>query len=383
MRLRRWVALAALAAGLLFSSACSSEAEQLNEAGLASYGEGDYQAAADSFGKAIVADNQNPDYYVNQGMAYLELEDYDSAQSCFDSALRLDGSCQGAYRGKGIAYMEAERYDEAVNALNAALACESGRVSEAEYDILLYRGEAQMRGGDYDGAIETYTVLLETKGEESQTYYLRGAANIGKGDIEAGTADMDRAVQLSPADYSLYLNCYYRLAAADQTEAGVQYLQNALTIADNTAGSHKYRGMVHFLLGDYSAALAEFEYVQDNADVETLIYIGLCYQAQGDAESCAQALSRALEQGGENPDVYYQMGMCMFSMEDYEESLDYLSRGLALDGGSYRREMLYMQALCYERLDRFSEALSAFESYVALYGASDELEKEMAFLRTR
>ena len=70
-------------------------------------------------------------------------------------------------------------------------------------------------------------------------------------------------------------------------------------------------------------------------------------------------------------------------MEDYEESLDYLTRGLALDGGSYRREMLYMQALCYERLDRFAEALASFESYVALYGSSDELEKEMAFLRTR
>ncbi len=383
MRFRRGIAMAALAAGLLAASACSSEAEGYNEAGLTSYNSGDYAAAADSFGRAVVADNQNPDYYVNQGMAYLELEEYDSAQSCFDSALRLDGSCQGAYRGKGIAYMEAERYDEAVDAFNAALACESGRVSDAEYDILLYRGETQMRGGDYAGAIDTYTVLLETKGEESQLYYLRGSANIGAGDIEAGTADMDQAVRLSPGDYSLYLNCYYRLAAAGQTDAGVQYLQNALTIADNTADSHKYRGMIHFLLGDYSAALAEFEYVQDSADVETLIYIGLCYQAQGDGERCADALSRALEQGGENPDVYYQMGMCLFSMEDYEESLDYLTRGLALDGGSYRREMLYMQALCYERLDRFAEALASFESYVALYGSSDELEKEMAFLRTR
>lgn len=383
MRIRRWIALAAVSAGVWLMSACGSEAGSYNEAGLSSYANGDYSQAVDSFANAIVADNQNPDYYVNQGMAYLELEDYDSAQSCFDSALRLDGSCQSAYRGKGIAYMEAEKYDEAVGAFNAALACESGRVSEAEYDILLYRGETQMRGGDYEGAIETYTVLLETKGEESQLYYLRGAAKIGGGDIEAGTADLDQAVKLSPTDYSLYLNCYYRLAAAGQTDTGVQYLQNALTIADNTADSHKYRGMIHFLLGDYSTALAEFEYVRDSADVETLIYIGLCYQAQGDSESCAAALSQALEQGGENPDVYYQMGMCMFSMEEYEESLDYLGKGLALDGGSYRREMLYMQALCYERLDRFSEALASFESYVALYGTSDALDKEMAFLRTR
>ena len=158
MRIRRWIALAAVSAGVWLMSACGSEAGSYNEAGLSSYANGDYSQAVDSFANAIVADNQNPDYYVNQGMAYLELEDYDSAQSCFDSALRLDGSCQSAYRGKGIAYMEAEKYDEAVGAFNAALACESGRVSEAEYDILLYRGETQMRGGDYESAIETYKI---------------------------------------------------------------------------------------------------------------------------------------------------------------------------------------------------------------------------------
>lgn len=362
-------------------SACSTEAAGLNEEGLKKYSEGSWSEAVTLFENAIVADNSNAEYYVNKGMAYLELEDYESAHSSFDTAIRLDSRCQAAYRGNGIAYMEAGSYEEAMNALDAALACEAGRASEAEFDILLYRGETQLRMGDYEGAAETYTVLLDTQGTLARTYYLRGAARVKGGDIENGVKDMDEAIRLASSDYNMYLNCYYCLADAGQADLGITYLQKALTIGDNT--SHKARGMVHFLLGDYSSALAEFEYEKDKADVEMLIYIGLCYQSLGDDTHSFEAFSLALAQGGENIEVYYQMGMCMFSTGDYESALDYLTRALDMGGGAHKQEMMYAQALCYERQERFSEALKAFESYTALYGSNAQLDKEMAFLRTR
>ncbi|MCI8403097.1 MAG: tetratricopeptide repeat protein [Lachnospiraceae bacterium] len=383
MKYGRIFLLTAGMAALLWLGACGSpEAKTLNEQGLTSYNKGEYTEAVAAFNNAIVADNRNPEYYVNKGMAYLELEDYENAHSSFDSALRLDGKCQAAYRGNGIAHMEAGNYEEAMNSLNAALACEAGRAGEAEYDILLYRGETQLRMEDYAGAIDTYTVLLDTKGETAQIYYLRGTAYVKNGDAEAGTADMDKAVALNQADYSLYLNCYYCLADAGQEEAGVRYLQKALMIGE-TNTNHKARGTVHFLLGDYSAALSEFEYEKDKADVETLIYIGLCYQSTGEYERSNEAFTKALESGGENAEVYYQMGMCMFSMGDYEAALLDLEKGLELGGGAHKQEMLYTQALCYERLRRFEEACRAFESYAALYGSTPEIDRELAFLRTR
>lgn len=362
---------------------CSSEAAALNEEGLKKYSEGSYSEAVNCFERAIVADNQNPEYHVNKGMAYLELEDYSGAHNCFDAALRLDKENQQAYRGSGITYMEEGNYEEAMEALNAALACESGRVSEAEYDILFYRGETQTRMGDYDGAVETYTVLLETQGEQARTYYLRGVANVKGGQINAGLSDMDKAIALNKTDYNMYLNCYYCLADAGEEEYGINYLKTALTVGENTTASHKSRGAVHFLLGDYSAALSEFEYEKDKADVETLIYIGLCYQALEDYTSSYEAFSQALAQGGENVEVYYQMGMCMFSTGEHEKALEYLLDGLEMGGGAHKQEMMYMQALCCERTLQFSEALKTFESYVALYGSTEELDREIAFLQTR
>ena len=376
-----YVALSVLCA--LTLGACSSAGDPFNEEGLKKYAEGAFSEAVAIFDKAIAADNQNEEFLVNKGMAYLELEDYASAHKAFESALKLKGDCQAAYRGNGIAYMEEGDYESAMNAFELALSCKSGKVSETEYDILLYRGETQTRMGDYEGAVATYSVLLDTQGKKAITYYLRGIAKVKGGMTEDGMEDMDTAISINKNDYDMYLNCYYCLADAGQEDLGIQYLQDALIIDEKANASHKSRGAVNFLLGDYNAALTQFEYEGDTTDVETLIYIGLCHQSLGDTTKSYEAFSKALANGGENAEVYYQMGMCMFSTGDYETALNHLKNGLNLGGGEHKQEMMYTVGLCYERQLDFKAALKAFEEYVSFFGSNEELDKEIDFLRTR
>lgn len=387
MRIRKLTGVFAAISCLLAFSACSSEGARLNEEGVAYYEAGSYAEAVSAFEKAIVADTQEPEYQVNKGMAYLEQGEYASAQACFDSAILLDSDCETAYRGKGIAYLEAEEYENAIDAFNQALNSASGRVTDLEYDILFYRGEAQSKAGDYEGAENTYTVLLETRGEDARTYYLRGAVRTAceaaDGGERGAAADFDKAIALNPSDYNLYLNTYYCLTEYGRADLGTAYLQKALTVNDTTSASHKARGTIHFLLGDYSAALSEFQYEEEKADTEMLICIGLCYQAQGSYDTSYEYFERALEMGGENAEIYYQMGMCMFSTAEYQSAAGYFERALEIGGSSYQKEMMYTLGLCYERLQQYEDALTAFQSYVAVYGSSAELDKEIRFLSTR
>jgi tetratricopeptide (TPR) repeat protein len=194
---------------------------------------------------------------------------------------------------------------------------------------------------------------------------------------------MNTAISLDKNNYDMYLNCYYCLADMGQEDLGIKYLQDALIIDEKANASHKSRGAVNFLLGDYTAALTQFEYAGETDDVETLIYIGLCHQSLGDTTKSYEAFSKALANGGENAEVYYQMGMCMFSTGDYDKALSHLQNGLALGGGQHKQEMMYTLGLCHERQLDYKAALKAFEDYVALYGSNEELDKEIAFLRTR
>ncbi len=372
---------------LTLLSGCSSSASGMNDQGVAAFEQGSYAEALSCFEKAIVEDNQNSSYQVNKGMACLALGDYDNAHSSFDTALRLAdrnskaADRQLAYRGIGITYMEEEDYESALQAFSQALECRAGHVGEVEYDILMYRAETQTRMGDYSDAVDTYTVLLEAQGESPQLYYLRGAARVKGGDLEQGTEDMDTAVADS-SDYDMYLNCYYCLSDSGFAQEGVRYLREALTISE-TSASHKTRGIIDFLLEDYSAALAEFESFGSNADPDTLIYMGMCYQALGNDTNAYEVFSEALEKGGQNSEVYYQMGMCMFRMEEYEEALSYLTLAKESEDTAHYQEILYTEGICHERLADYQAALSDFQSYVSLYGSTPELDREITFLKTR
>ena len=204
MRVKKIGCLALSILCALSLGACSSAGDPFNEEGLKKYAEGAYAEAVAIFDKAIAADNQEEEFLVNKGMAYLELEDYVSAHKAFEGALKLEGDCQAAYRGNGIAYMEEGDYESAMKAFELALSCKSGKVSETEYDILLYRGETQTRMGDYTGAVETYSVLLDTQGKKPMTYYLRGIAKVKGGEFEEGMEDMNTAISLDKNNYDMY-----------------------------------------------------------------------------------------------------------------------------------------------------------------------------------
>lgn len=373
---------------LLSAAGCSREASRLNKEGLEHYASGDYAGAVSVFEKAIVADNQKPDYQVNKGMAHLELGEYTNAINCFENALRLDSEKETAYRGKGIAYLEAGDYETAIEAFRQALAVGSGKVGPMEYDILFYQGEALVKAGRYSEAIETYRVLKETRGSDADTEYLDGVAKAKEaaaqgGDFSSAIAAFDQALKLDASTYSRYLNVYYCLADCGQAESGKEYLKQALTIKDSSSAAHKSRGTIHFLLEDYSAALSEFQYEGGDADTEILICIGLCYEAIGEYDTSYEYFERVLERGGKTPEILYQMGMCMFSMEQYSKAVEYFSEAMSTEGTANRKEMMYCTAICHERLGQFAEAKAAFESYVTAYGGSPEIEREICFLETR
>jgi len=61
---------------MLILAACSPKGESDNKQGLALYNKGQYNSAVTSFEAAIAANKRVPEYYVNLGMTYIELENY-------------------------------------------------------------------------------------------------------------------------------------------------------------------------------------------------------------------------------------------------------------------------------------------------------------------
>ena len=88
-------------------------------------------------------------------------------------------------------------------------------------------------------------------------------------------------------------------------------------------------------------------------------------------------------QGGKEKYAFRETGISQMDAGDYEGALAYLEQGLAAGDAQARAELLYSQAVVYEHMLDFSSALRALETYEAEFGATPEIRKEIAFLKTR
>ena len=80
-------------------------------------------------------------------------------------------------RMKGITLMENEEYQAALEKFQEALDLSLGKIGDTEMDICFYKAEAQYMLGDIDGALATYTAIIEYN-ESARAYFLRGNYSI-------------------------------------------------------------------------------------------------------------------------------------------------------------------------------------------------------------
>jgi tetratricopeptide (TPR) repeat protein len=76
-------------------------------------------------------------------------------------------------RLEGISLLEKGKYEEAIGKLDEALKASNGRISREQFDILMYRAEAEYMTGDYDAAEHTLDILTQVDGDRESYQKLR------------------------------------------------------------------------------------------------------------------------------------------------------------------------------------------------------------------
>lgn len=380
--MKKWgMCLLSLTLVMLFLTGCAGNDK--NKEGLELYLKGSYTEAATAFQEAITKENRNPEYYTNLAMAYVALGDYEAAKKTCDQAISLDDEYKMAYRQKGIACLKNGEYEESLTWFQKELESTDGRVTSAEFDVLKYRAEAELALGDFEAAVETYSILIDVEGKPVENYYLRGNAYAMSGNIEAATADFDKAIEKSGSDYALYWNIYNSLSQEGADEQAQKYLNAALLLSDEKDTAHKYRGMFKYVLGDYSSAITELVAYEKKDDIEALQYLGMTYEALGDTGNAYQIYEEVLALDATNKSMLNQMAVYFMNKGDYTTALDYINCGLQVEGSESHKELCYNAAIVHEYLLDFETARELMQAYVDAYGADEAAQRELNFLNTR
>lgn len=169
------------------------------------------------------------------------------------------GEDKYALRDQGIELYNSGDYQGAVELFDKAMDASDGQVSELQYDILKYRGECEIRLGDYSAAKSSYDALYELCKDDADYAEIEQVYN------ELAALDkLQAAVKL--IDSGAYGEAYEALgsyAKADGTFTGAVALYNQAVCAEHLGSFEEAYALFSKYLGVYpddEAAKKEAEF---------------------------------------------------------------------------------------------------------------------------
>lgn len=153
-------------------------------------------------------------YYAVRGQAYGNNRKFETAMKDYNRAISIDPNCSTAYRQRGLIYGQIalhhesqKQYQQAKRIYALAIHDLTKAMSLSPYDPVIYaaRGMIKSNLGYYNQAIEDFNTAIKFETTDS-TFYLRGKAYEGKGDLSASLADYNKAIEINSNNAGYYVN---------------------------------------------------------------------------------------------------------------------------------------------------------------------------------
>ena len=191
--------------------------------------------------------------------------------------------------------------------------------------------EAGYHRGEYQDAIENYSMAILLDPEDALLYYSRGVANHELHRREKALSDYTEATHKDPS----YPDAY----AA--------------------------RGLVNYEMERYTEALGDYNRAIEPAphNEEAYYHRGRVYDQLEEYEEALEDYDIAIELAPHNEEAYYHRGRVYDQLEEYEEALEDYDR--AIHKGRNRADVYMDRGKVKAKLERFKEARSDFDTAIA------------------
>lgn len=391
VRLRRGKMLLVSIALMLAVTGCSGEksASDYYKEGMKQYKEQKYEEASVSLKEAVTKNPNKAEYYIDYGMTLIQCGNYEEALIQFDKAI-LDKDNQIvrennklAYRGKGIAYYESAEYKSAIKQFKKALKITDR--SDLDVDILFYLGDAQTKTLDQEGAIESYTKIIEKKANQSDAYYKRAVLKGQLGQLEDSVADFDKAISFDKDNYEYYFGKYAILLQQGDSTGAEEVLKKALAIKTKSKEDYYNVAILHFYQGNYDTAKEELATALENGFTGAYFYLGEIAMIEKDYETAVSNYEQYIQNTSnlKSAVVYNQLGEAYLQLKTYDQALKAFEEGIKLNDSAIMQPLKYNEIIALEHQGDFEEAYKKANKYIKQYPEDESMKKEIEFLKTR
>ena len=289
---------------------------------------------------------------------------------------------QKELRLEGITLMDNGKYEKALEKFQAALDLSLGEVGETEMDICFYKAEALYKLDDLDGALATYTAIVDFN-EDAKAYFLRGNLYYSLGEEEKALKDYGKAVEQDKNNYELYIGVYEALTAHGKEKEAQDYLNQALEIKGNSAYDKMQKGRINFFLGENKTALSLLEEAAKGKEKQAFYYLAEIYSIMRDEASATSNMKTYLESGAADSYSLFQIANDELAKGNPEMAIECLTAALQLEKISNKQIVMKTLVIAYEQNLDFDKAYELMKEYVEAYPDDEDAKRELTFLETR
>ncbi len=248
--------------------------------------------------------------------------------------------------------------------------------------VFLGKARVLLAMNDLTGAtIEVQRALTDGK-ENGETWNLKGAVALAKGELDDAEDAFRRAGELDPGHYRYRYNMGDLLFKRGLLEEAVRKFEETILLDPyHSCRPTAARGFVNEYRGEDSLASSDYELaVQvDPLDFYALYLLGRNQRKQGDLETAMTTLKRALRLNGRMREILGELGHARLLAGQDEDAAFYFDEYLKRGEEDFRVDYLYGLALL--NLKRFGEAVSLFERSLALSGGQPDPYNGIAYAR--
>lgn len=289
---------------------------------------------------------------------------------------------QMEHRLEGISLMENGKYEQALEEFQAALDLSLGQVGEKEMDICFYKAEAQYMLGDIEGALATYTSIVDFN-KNAKAYFLRGNLYYSLGEEENALQDYAAALEQEKNDYELYIGVYEALVAHGQEKAAQDYLNQALELSGNSSYDKMQKGRINFLLGENQTALSLLEEAAKGREKKAFYYLAEIYSLMGDEASSDSNMKAYLESGAADSYTLFEIANDEMGKGNFQMAIECLNSALELEKVPNKQIIMKTLVIAYEQNLDFETAKELLIEYIEVFPDDEEAKRELTFLETR
>jgi len=225
------------------------------------------------------------------------------------------------------------KYDQAVQSYTQAIQSDPKNIN-----TYIELARLQVLYNQYDQAIENVENAILLNDNNSLAHAVHGWAMGRKSDFQLGLVELDRAIQIDPGNALAY--AYLAEVLAQQQTEGKGDLntidkattasRKALDLNPNLMESHRARGLVLEVTGNYTDAISEFEQaVAMNGNLADLhLALGRNYKASDIYDKAVDQFARAIALKPDDPQPYVETALTYLKIGEYGKAAQYAQQAV-------------------------------------------------------